>query len=200
VLAKRWLLLLAFLLVSYRISYGDTEFWSADTFQFPLKEGVSFNVIPELRYRNNLNELYFIQAYLGPSFSSSKDLIFNFYYAPKTAKSANDWSSTNLLYCDAVWTGENFSDRSRFEYDLGSSILKYRNNLQFKSNSWSLGDEVFYNFKQGNIDENRLSLAYTFKSTVSISTALGGLLRSQKPAGKDWSNSNVVMLNNTIKI
>jgi len=197
---QRLLFLFVFLLLGFQVSYGDMEFWSVDTFQFPVKEGLVFNVIPELRYRNNPSELYYLQIYLGPSFAPAKNFTMNIYYSPKFVKSSGNWSSANALYFDAVSAWRLFSDRSRFEYDPGSATLKYRNNLQLKTSGWSLGDEIFYNFKKADFDENRWSVAYSFKMTANFTVALGGMLRSQKALGGDWSNTNVLTFNTTLMI
>jgi hypothetical protein len=191
------------LALGFSAAAADTEFWTVDTVQVPIKTGVNFSVIPELRARSNFGELYYLRAYLGPTFAINNTFGLSFFYAPTESKSAatGSWASANILVADAVFAWPQISDRSRLEYDPGTALLKYRNRVQVKYFNWVLGEEPFYNCQRGYIDENRCSLVYSLKLNERVNLESGFLLRSQRPtSGGDWTNTNILTVNSTIKI
>lgn len=177
---------------------ADCEFWSTDTFQF---SGPGINIIPEIRVKNGLSDLYYFQTYIGPSRNLSKNLKMNIYYGYKLAKSSNNWAQSNLGYFDLIYAFEPFSNRFRFEGDFTNGVSKYRNDLKGKMGNFYLADEFFYNFPRNYIDENRLTGGYVWKFNASREVNFGYMLRSQKAsAGAAWSNSNAIIANGSIKI
>ncbi|MBN3033511.1 MAG: DUF2490 domain-containing protein [Candidatus Saganbacteria bacterium] len=200
---KRFLVPACVLMLGFGVALAETEFWTVDTVQMPIKAGVGFSVIPELRVRSNFSELYYMRLYLGPTFAVNNTLGVSLFYAPTESKSAatGNWSSANILVADAIFAWPQISDRSRLEYDPGTTLLKYRNRLQIKYDNWALAEEPFYNCQRGYVDENRCSLVYSFKLNDRLSLEPGFLLRSQRPTpGGDWTNTGVVLFNSTVKI
>ena len=188
-------------LFSVRPVFAGTEFWSVDTFQFPVKEKVKFNIIPELRFRNNASEFYYLLTYIGPTISLSKSFDINLYLAPKYSKNGGNWTTSTVGFFDVIYKNDLLSNRGRFEYDFPSGVLKIRDQLQFKRNGWFVNDEVFYNYNKSYIDENRAATGYAFKVLSNFDLSLGYLLRSQKSsASADWVNTNVFTLNTSLKI
>ncbi|MFA4905095.1 MAG: DUF2490 domain-containing protein [Candidatus Margulisiibacteriota bacterium] len=182
------LLLLVFGLVWGRAS-ADSEFWLAPTLQKPIKEGLAINLIPEIRVRNNLSDLYYLRLYLGPAFQLNKNWGLNVYYAPNYVKSGSYW--TSLYYLDAVYNLPLpwlvFNNRARFEYDATPQVLKYRDQFLFSRNGWFAADELFYNLNRGYFDEGRSFIGYTFKVRDKIDLSLGYLWRRQKASpAADW--------------
>jgi hypothetical protein len=180
---------------------ADTEFWSTDTFQTQIREGVKFNVIPELRFRNNAGEFYYLLTYLGPTLYLSKNFDLNFYLAPKLTKSGSVWKNSTIGFIDAVYKNGLFSDRLRLEEDLSVNCLKIRDQFQVKMNGWFVNDEVFYNFNRGFFDENRLAVGYVCKILPNFDLAPGYLLRHQRASGTaDWTKTDVLTLNASVRI
>lgn len=178
-------------------SFAETEFWSVNTVQVSVKENVKLNIIPELRFRDSSGGMYYFQTYLGLAFAVNKNLEIDALYALKYSKSGNSWSTYNLWYLDGIIKGELFSfsmnSRSRMEYDVTPDTLKLRELIQAKKNGWSVGEELFYNFKKGLIDEGRSTIAYSFTLWKGAELSAGYLLRMQRqnPAA-DWSWTNIV--------
>ncbi|MFA4843639.1 MAG: DUF2490 domain-containing protein [Candidatus Margulisiibacteriota bacterium] len=177
---------------------SEVEFWSTDTAQLT-QWGV--NVIPEIRVKNNLSDLYYFQTYIGPVWELNKNLKLNVYYGLKYQKSGSDWKQSNLGYLDLAYSFKPFSNRFRFEVDLTNAVVKYRNQLQLKVNGYYLADEFFYNVSGAFADENRLSAGYTFKALGQTEFNLGYLWRAQrKMVGQAWANSAAAILNTGLKI
>jgi hypothetical protein len=172
--------------------------WSTNSFQF---SSFGFNVIPELRIRNNLSELYYFQAYIGPSRSLNENLKLNVYYGCKFSKSGSNWLQSNLGYLDLIYAFDPFSNRFRLEGDFTSGTVKFREQLQAKFQGFYLSDELFYNLTKSFVDENRLAAGYAWKVDPAKEISLGYMLRSQKAsAGADWATTSAVLANSSIKI
>lgn len=197
---RRKILILFFIMLAFsQIVFADTEFWSLTTFQFPFREKVKLNLIPELRFRNNAGELYYFQTYIGPALLISKSFEMDLYYALNYSKGTNGWNSKSLGYLDAIYRTDFpwflFSNRGRFEYDLSLNVLKYRNLFGFSKNGWFASDELFYNFNQGFFDEGRSSIGYSTKIFGNVSLSLSYMLRRQRQSPTaDWQRTNVVNL------
>ena len=178
-------------------SFAETEFWSVNTVQAPIRENIKLNIIPELRFRDSSGGLYYFQTYIGPAFTINKNLEIDAYYALKYGKNGNNWSTYSLWYLDGIIKGDllsfSVSNRHRFEYDVTPDTLKLREQIQAKKNGWSAGEELFYNFKKGLLDEGRSTVAYSFGLWKGRELSVGYLLRMQRqtPAA-DWTWTNAL--------
>lgn len=183
VIASALMLLLCF----SAASFGDTELWSTFTFQHPVKEGLKIAIIPELRFRSNASEWYYLRTYIGPQITLDKNFETAVYLAPNLGKTAGKWTTSYLIYGDLIYRNGAISNRARLEENLSSGTVIYRNSLQYKLGDWTLADEPFYNFTKGFFDENRASVSYGLGPC-----SLGYLLRSQKATtASDWVFTNV---------
>lgn len=176
--------------------FANEEFWNTDTVQFTVKENIRFNVIPELRFNNN--GLYYFLTYIGPTFSLSKNLDVNIYYAPKNSKNSTGWQASNNGFLDLIYKNGGLNNRSRFELDFTNYIYKFREQFCLQANGWFVQDEVFYNFTRGMFDENRAAAGYNLKMTKSANLTFGYMLRSQKTSS--IVSTNVLMINAALKI
>jgi hypothetical protein len=195
--------LLALLLVGCGVAAADMEFWTVDALQTPIRGGVAFSIIPELRVRSNFSELYYLRVCLGPTFAVNETLGVSFFYAPTTSKSAatGSWANANVLVADAVLAWQQIGYRSRLEYDPGTALLKYRKRVLVKYFNWSLAEELFYNCQRGYADENRLIMVYSLRLSERLSLEPGLLIRSQRPTpGGEWTNTSAIILNSSLKI
>jgi len=174
---------------------ADTELWSVNTFQYSLGERVKINLIPELRLKSNVGDLYYIQNYIGPTFGLSQYFDLNLFYALKSTKNGGGWTHSSVGYLDLIYKNGSLSNRGRFEYELTADLLKYRNLFQIKKAGWQINEEIFYNLKSGYFDESRTLAGYTFKPFDRFELTMGYLLRGQrkKPAD-DWLWTNVINL------
>ncbi|MDD4179871.1 MAG: DUF2490 domain-containing protein [Candidatus Margulisbacteria bacterium] len=198
---KKTIVLSLLVLLFGSLALADTEFWSTDTFQAQIKEGVRFNIIPELRFRNNASEFYYLLVYLGPTFKLNECFDLNVFYAPKTTKNGGAWTSGSNGYLDLVYKNGGLSNRGRLENDFTNGGLKIRDQLQYKMNGWFFTEELFYSATKGYFDENRALVGYTFKLAKNFDLSPGYLLRSQKAnANADWRQTNVFTLNASLKI
>ena len=174
-------------LLSCQLVFADTELWSMFTFQHPVKEKVKFAIIPELRFRNNASEWYYLRTYIGPQILLDKNWEAAIYLAPNLGKNGGIWTTSYLYYADLIYKNGQISNRARLEENLSSGVLVYRNSLQYKISDWTLADEPFYNFAKGFIDENRASISYGLGAF-----SLGYLLRAQKAtSASDWVFTSV---------
>lgn len=195
---KREAAILAILLLP-QVALADTEFWSANAFQHNLTEKVKFNINPELRFKNNGTEFYYLRTYIGPSVSLSNNIEVAAYYAPHFGKTNGNWLFSNYTYLDGIlklnfpWFV--FSNRARFEYDITASAMVYRNLFLFKHGPWSAGDELFYSLNGGFFNEGRAFVAYSAKILEQLELSGGFLQRRQKSsAASDWTKTNVFTL------
>lgn len=175
--------------------FADTEFWSSDTFQFSMREKVKLQVIPEIRARNNLTDLYYFRTYFGPNIILNNNFGVNIYYAPNYVKASNVW--TGLGYFDVLYKTDlpwfSFNNRERFEYDFTPGVLKLRSLFRFGRNGWFADDELFYNFEAGYFDEGRSQLGYSCKYNREVDLYLSYLMRRQKArASDDWARTSAV--------
>lgn len=179
-------------------AFADSELWSTNTFQFPFYKAM-FNVIPELRFKNNMGDWYYLRTYIGPSTALNKQFDLAVYLAPSWTKTGGSWTASLLGYFDLVykqglpWFA--FSNRARFEENFTSNTFIYRNLFLFKNGNCSAGDELFYNTKKGFFDEGRSTISYAPLTFNGIEFSLGYLLRRQKTnSGDEWTRTGVLNL------
>jgi hypothetical protein len=197
-MVKKMTLTLLFLLLIVAVAKADVEFWSTDTFQFT---SYGINVIPEFRIKDNLSNFYYLQTYIGPTWEINKNFRMNVYYGLKYQKSGSDWKQSNLGYLDCINAFYPFTLRSRLEGDATNSILKLREQLQFKVNGYYVVDEAFYNITSAFIDENRLTGGYNWKVNPLSDVTFGYLFRSQRSTlNGAWTGSNAIVINGNVKI
>ena len=94
------------------------------------------------------------------------------------------------------------SDRIRLEYrdlETKDDVWRFRNktvfNLPFKLTRFNLqpyiGDEIFINLGENNINQNRFFSGLSFKLSSNIKSSIFYMYKSSKKTG-GWSNTNVV--------
>ena len=186
--------LLSLVLISS--AFADSELWSTNTFQFPFYKA-KFNVIPELRFKSNMSDWYYLRTYIGPSTSLNKQFDLAVFLAPSWSKTGGIWISSLLGYFDLIYKQGTpwftFNNRARFEQNFTNNILIYRNLFLFKNGNWSAGDELFYSTKKGFFDEGRSSVSYAPLVYNGVEFSVGYLLRRQKTnAGDDWTRTGVL--------
>ena len=181
-----------FLFWFYGCAFAGVEFWSANNVQMPINDKVKLSIIPELRFKSDSQGLYYIQNYIGPAVTISKNIELDLFYALKYSKSNGSWSTYNLMCFDTIYKIDLISNRFRFEYDISPDTLKFRDQLQIKKMGWSAAGEAFYNFKKCLFDEGRASISYSINITRGTDLALGYLLRMQRQkANGDWTWTDV---------
>lgn len=192
-------LLVVILLVSVAagISWADNEFWSSGAFQSPYNEKIKLQLIPEIRVRNNLSDLYYLLIYIGPSITLNKNFGINLYLAPNYVKTNSSW--TNLGYADITyktdlpWFAAVFNNRERLEYDFTPQVLKIRSLFRFSKDGWFADDELFYNTNKGFFDEGRSQFGYSIKLNGDNNLSVSYLLRRQKTnSGDDWTRTSAI--------
>jgi hypothetical protein len=188
---KSYILILLLLAFSLSGSEAATELWSVNTFRFSTKDTLKMDLIPELRFKDQ--GLYYFQIYFGPAFQMNKNWGINLYYAQNLSKTNSNWSTYGLGYLDFICQFPPFSNRGRFEYNIPSDLLKYRDLLQIKWNNWNLGGEVFYNTKLDCWDESRWSIGRSFGLSKSAELNIAYLKRQQrKNVNAQWGDTEVL--------
>ncbi|MFH0887150.1 MAG: DUF2490 domain-containing protein [bacterium] len=187
---------LLFVLMVSGIVSADDEFWFINGYKFPTIGGVKGNAILELRYKGTINDIYYEQLYLGPTFDINSNYLINLFYAAKNSRSNGTWQSSSLGYFDLNYkypvNSLTLGGRSRMEYDMNSTVLKYRQLLKVQSGGLSLGTELFYAPVKNIWDEGRYTLAYSIKY-MNMDFNAGYMLRLQKAnAASAWVQQNAV--------
>lgn len=194
---KLCLLVFGLVFLCVGVSFADSELWSSNAFQHAFSKELKLNVIPEVRIKSDLSDLYYFQVYVGPAVTLSKNLELSAYIAPNFSKTGNTWNTSYYSYIDATYKCEFpwfvFSNRSRFEDNMTANVFKYRDQFLFTKFGVSMGDEFFFNFSKGFYDEGRSTASYIYKLNNDLSLSLGYLLRRQKTIStSEWKRTSVL--------
>jgi hypothetical protein len=179
----------------------DWEYWSTYSLKIPYRKGISFNLEPQFKFKNNFREFYYSKTYLGLFYKASKIVDVGCYYAYKTKKVSSGWNPTDLLYLDTILMlnllGADVSNRFRLEYDIGKNKWVYRNRIKLgkklnRKVDLFVKEESFLSFSDNRFEENRLSAGSTMKISMVIRIS-GDYMLNSKRSGQIWKFSNVLV-------
>ncbi|MBI4706671.1 MAG: DUF2490 domain-containing protein [Candidatus Omnitrophica bacterium] len=188
----------------------DWEYWNQETFTYEITDKVSFVVIPEWRFKNDMSYNYLFKLETGVSFKINKFWEITPYYVHQDKNTGALWDGSEISYLDNTFkfSFEKFSNiklsnRLRFQYDYDKAKTIFRNSLRLYKGFKILGtqeigpfisEEPFYDCKLDRITEHRSTVGISYALNKNISFNIGYMLNSKKPADK-WTYANVLVSN-----
>ncbi|MEW6101921.1 MAG: DUF2490 domain-containing protein [Candidatus Omnitrophota bacterium] len=197
----------------YASAERDWEYWSQESFFFPVNKRLSFLMLPEWRFKEDMHNVYLFKLENGLAFKINEFLEVAPYYVYQEKKSGAIWDRADLVYFDTslklelknLW-GIKLSNRVRYQYDFDKDKTTFRNAAKV-SRSFNVGklkispyfsEEPFYDAKLERITEHRTAAGFSFELTKNVSFGLGYMLNSKKGTSK-WTYANVLVSNLGIK-
>ena len=206
------LTILLILSIHHCVFARDWELWTQDLFSAPLTKRITYNVLPEWRFKNDMNYNYLFKVETGPSFKINDyfDVAVWYIYQEKQA-SNRMWDRSNLSYFDFVAKVPlkklfdiKVSNRIRHQYDYDKAKTTIRDSLRFSRDfnifkiqiSPYISEEPFYDVKINRINEHRSTAGLVFTFFKKYTLNLGYMLNSKKAGGASkWGYSNVLLTN-----
>lgn len=115
----------------------DWEYWSQGSISLPVNKSVSFLVLPEWKFKNDMHNVYLFKLETGPSFKINDYIEMAPYYVYQEKKSAGSWDKSDFAYLDGTvkLSFKNFSDlklsnRFRYQYDFAKGKTTLRNSTK----------------------------------------------------------------------
>jgi hypothetical protein len=191
----------------------DWEYWSQETFSFPINEKITYLIIPEWRFKEDMRNAYLFKLETAPVFKVNDYLEVAPYYVYQEKKSAGVWDRSDLAYFDTTlklalkqfWNIK-LSNRLRYQYDFDKAKTTLRNSLRVskplkiskKEITPYFSEEPFYNAKLERITEHRAAAGLSYNLTKNTAVSLSYMLNSKKGASK-WNYTNVLVSNINVR-
>lgn len=188
------------------LATDDWNYWGSVQFEHKIDPRVRLIWNPVWRVRDDISETYYLATRQGIGYkaSDSLDLAVHYFYAEEKS-SRGEWIDENRLELQPTFRWElkgfNFSDRNRLEYrDVGDDEKwRYRNQLKiskaveihgFKFAPY-ISNEVFYDFKKDEFNQNRASIGFLRKLSSSVSLDVYYMVRSDY-SSDHWNSVNII--------
>jgi hypothetical protein len=191
----------------------DWEYWTNETFTIPINKKITYLIIPEWRFKNDMHNEYNFKLETGPSFKINEYLEITPYYVYQEKKSLGKMDRSDLAYLDETVRiplkklfNLKLSNRFRYQYDFdkGKAILRnvFKLSKSFKVAKLEITpyicEEPFYDARLDRITEHRTISGLTFALTKNTSFGLGYMYNA-KWGTKKWVYANVLLSNLNIK-
>ncbi len=184
----------------------DVNYWASVTLEHPLNNKVRIIWNPLWRVRDDVSESFYLASRQGVGYKVSKslDLAASYFYAEEK-NIAGRWVPENRLELQTtckwgLWDLK-WSDRNRFEYRSVDDKEKwrYRNALKIAKpvKVWGsefspyVSDEIFYDFKKDELNQNRVSVGVTKKLIENVTLDVYYMVKSDK-TGRDWNETQIL--------
>lgn len=194
----------------------DWELWTQDLFSVPLNKRITYNILPEWRFKNDMDYNYLFKMETGPSFKINNNFDLALWYVYVEKQSVGIWDRSDLTYFDvnAKTALKNLfdlkiSNRLRYQYDFDKANSTVRNSLRFLKGFNAakileiapyLSEEPFYDCKINRIVEHRSTTGFIFTFFKNYSLNFGYMFNSKKQAGASkWRYTNVLITNANIR-
>lgn len=183
----------------------DWEYWSRYSADVPITKGISYQIKPEWRIRDDMSYRYLFKIEQTINFKIGNYLELSPYYVWQENKTAKGVDRSNLSYIDL--TGKvpleglfdmKIIDRLRWQYNYKKGLSTWRNSTRlikgFKIGKYELlpfiEDEIFYDSKLERVNENWASVGI-FLALDKHTTIGASYLLDTKKKGNDWNYANV---------
>ena len=187
---------------------GNGEYWQTVGFDLDMNKDWKITVRQELRLGKSGGDPSLHNYDVGLVYKSFGDWIdVGLNFKKEFEKdSSGKYRGENRPNLNIMLKGKLFdldvSDRLRLEYrdhDTKADVWRFRNktvfNLPFKLTKFNLqpfiGDEIFINLGENNINQNRFFSGLSFKLAANIKTSVYYMYKSSKQSG-GWLNTNVI--------
>ncbi len=207
---KTWIVVLIILSLSLikipqAFARDDWECWPTANIKKNINEKVSLKASFAGRFKDDMAKFYYGGAQLGVEFKVNKYFSVAPSYLFTKYKNSGYFEDEYRYILDAVFSCKvkrlKVDYRSRVEYRDLSALDCWRYRSRFKAGlpvkvyEYSLmpyiSEEVFFNERKNEFDQNRFSLGVMVKITEVTSVDIYYILRSDKK-GEDWSERNVL--------
>jgi len=191
---------------------GDLQFWNTEGVEVKLSDRCKCSVNEELRFGNNISELYHTHTDGGLTLKVTDELDLGMRYRLIYEKDRGAWKEENRPYANATvkWVlfGCKFRDRGQLEFRIPEGKdekWRYRNKLtvilpwewtRFSVQPY-VADEVFVDFHGEKMNRNRLYGGFTAKPFKHLKTELYYLWQISK-SKRSWTGINVIGLKLTM--
>ncbi len=191
----------------------DWEYWSSGSVSVPVKENISFLVLPEWRFKNDFHDMFMFKLETGPSFKINTYLNIIPFYVYQEKRSGGIRDRSDLAYLDAAlniplknFFDMKFSNRLRYQYDFDKDKTTWRDSVKI-SKPVKIGgieflpyfsEEPFYDVKKERVTEHRTAAGISCGFSKNISAGAGYMVDTKKGNSK-WSYTNVLLTNVSIK-
>ena len=186
------------------IAADDQEYWSQFEIVGSIANKLDFRVKPELRYNNDISDLYYVHFETGVDWKINNWLVLAPYYRHVNEKKGEIWTvefrpHLNAAFIREFW-GINISDRNRMEYRGRESTqsFRYRNRLMAKLPKYTrfhiqpyTAEEPFYDFNEKRWNKNRAYIGVDFPV---VKTLQGGLffIYENRLKSDEWTSASIL--------
>ncbi len=185
-----------------------SEYWSEFGLKKTMIKPIYLDIESQGRFKSGVSDIYYFKTEVGPILKVNEFMEVGFYYVDEEKKGEEEWQTTNTLSLYENFSikllGLHLSDRNRFDYE-DFEFFKYRNLLKMKKpfviyevsthyghypTIWRIipcvQEEIFYDFKENNFNENRLLAGVSFEIYRLLDFRIAGMLQSQRD--KEWTH------------
>ncbi len=190
-----------------------SDYWSEFALKKNIKRLVSLEVHSQCRFKPNVKGISYFRTQIGPIVDVSKFMDVGISYANREVKEKEEWRTTSILSLHETFSGKFFDihivNRNYFDYE-DLEFFKYHNLLNIKrpftiyktssyyghnSTIWRIipciEEEIFYDFRENQIDESRFLVGISFEVYRLLDFRIAGMLHSQK--GEEWSHRELLV-------
>lgn len=204
------ILLASMTLPAFAFSNGDFQIWNTESIDWKIDKKLSAKVEQELRFGDNVTELFYLHTDGGFNYKLMEHLYFGANYRHVIFKNKKKWVQEYRPHINLTlkgkWEGFKLSNRNRLEYRIFGfnkrDTIRYRNKTTvgypfewegFKLEPYA-ADEIFVSFTYGEFTRNRLYAGLKFDIVKNLKGDIFYLWQiSRKKEGK-WPNTNVLGL------
>ena len=185
---------------------GDLQLWNTNSIKTKLNKSLKIKVEEELRFGDNISELYYTHTDGGLTYGVNDNLDLGINYRQVFVKIKGEWKEEYRPHANATlkWVGQDlkFSDRSRLEFRMPEGEddrWRYRNKLSVKFPwKWTdldiqpyVADEVFIDFDGEKLNRNRLYAGFQMKLIEHLKADIFYLWQASEKSDK-WTSYNVI--------
>jgi len=194
--------------VSFASINGNGEYWQHFGIDYNLNKDWKIAIREELRFGKDNGNPYLHHTDIGLVYKSLGDWIdLGFNFKKEYEKDSSDkFRHENRPHFNMMLKGKvlgfDVADRMRLEYrdfEMKEALWRFRNkttvNLPLKLTKFNLqpyiADEIFINLGESRINQNRLSVGFSFNSAKNLKTGIYYMFKSNKTRD-GWLQTNVV--------
>lgn len=183
----------------------DWQYWNEFTLKHPVTHQLGIHVKLEQKFVDNFSDFALHNYTSGIVYKFNKYFDAELNYKYEREKGKIEWSDEHRVEMIGIlkwqWSEINFKLRNRLEYRNieGNDSWRLREKIKLKKAVSVYGfifkpylsEEMFYDFKIGDINQNRFSIGLSKEITSNLEMSVYYLSKSNKKNGK-WLNTNVL--------